>query len=70
MQVKVPPRIREAGRIAGILEVEADAVRCLRRGLAGQRGLADLARTEEYHGRHLLQVVQDTWLATPLEHPR
>ena len=70
VQIKVPPRIREPGRIAGILQVEVDAVRCLRGDLAGQRGLADLARTEEYHGGCLLQVLHDAWLASPLKHPR
>ena len=68
VELEIPSRVRETSRIAGTLQIEVQAVRRLRRDVAGERSLADLARTEECHGRCLLKVLQDSLLASTLEH--
>ena len=68
VKLQIPHRVRETGGIAGILEIEVEAVRCLRRNLARKRGLADLARTEEGHRRVLPQALQDASFGSPFKH--
>ena len=66
VKLEIPHRVRKASGIAGILEIEVHAVRRLRRDVAGKRGLADLTRAKQRHGRRLPEVLQNTLLAASL----
>ena len=69
VELEIPPRVREAGGVSGVLEIEIHAVGGLRRDGTGERRLPDLARPEERQGRHLLKIPQDAPLVSSVNHP-
>ena len=69
VELEIPPRIREASGVLGVLDIEVQAVGSLRRDGAGERGLPDLARPEERNGRHLLKILKDAPLVSAVNHP-
>ena len=69
MELEIPPRIREAGDIPWIFEIEVQAVGGFGRDCAGERGLPDLARTEKRHGWNLFEKLQDASRVSAIDHP-
>ena len=69
MELQIPPRIRETGDIAWILEIEVQAVGGFSRDCAGERGLPDLARPKKRNGWNLFEKLQDSSRVSAIYHP-
>ena len=69
VKVQVPSRLREAGSVAGILEIQVETVGRLGRDVPSERGLANLARPEERHRRRLVEILQNSLLVSAFDHP-
>ena len=69
VELQIRPRVREAGGVPGVLEIEIQAVEGFRRDATGERSLSDLARSEERQGRHLLEILQDAPSVSAVYHP-